>query len=268
MDRTLLLALTCILLAACQGREVEKTFHANGKVKHHLQKKNGKLHGTIEEYYASGKIKYRGQWFEGVSNGVIEQYFENGRLRSRAFYTRGKQEGRDEAYFENGKTSFSATYKNGKMTGVSSVYYENGVISERTTYDTLGNVIHHALFSSQGKHLHSYMVPQVEVLKDTLWAGEQAVIAIRFPLPAKGNIVINGTEKGPDQIEEAFTIDKITRHTATADTVLFIRRYYTPGSYLITLRFNHTHTVPRDTLVVQGVKKSYPLFVRGRSVPL
>lgn len=265
MVRILPIVLTCILLATCQGQEVEKTFHANGYIKHRLEKKNGKLHGTVEEFYASGQIKYRGQWFEGVSNGVIEQFFESGRLRSRAFFKHGKPEGREEAFFENGNLSFSANYKNGQMTGVSSIFYENGVISERTNYDTLGNVIYHAEFASDGHRTHSRMIPQVQVLKDTLWAGEQVVVAIAFPLAAKGQILINATEQGPFEKEKPIKLSKIALCTAN-DTAVFKRRYYSPGTYQITLQFLHSE--PDDTLTVQGVKKSYTLFVRGRSVAL
>jgi hypothetical protein len=281
MGQKAFLWLMFILLAACGGREEERTFHANGNIKHRLPKKNGKLDGTIEEYYSSGKIKYRGQWSEGVSNGVIEKYFENGHLQSRQFYTYGKPDGQELSYFENGNLSFSATYVDGKMTGVSSAYYNNGIIEERTTYDTLGNVIHNALFSSEGRRMRSYMLPQVTLFKDTLWPGEEAVVSIRFPMVAKGSISISGFEKGlgedpqsegsgqgsPQQNQEILRLGRVALCTA-ADTVIFVRRYYAPGTYEITLRFDHTRIVRGDTLTVQGVKKSYTIFVRGRSVGL
>jgi len=266
MGQRAFLWLMFVLLAACGGREEERTFHANGNIKHRLPKKNGKLDGTLEEYYPSGKIKYRGQWSEGVSNGVIEQFFENGRLQSRAFYTFGKPDGKDLAYFDNGNLSSSATYTDGKLTGVSSAYYKNGVLEERTIYDTLGNVIHSALFSPEGHRIRSTMLPQVELLKDTLWPGEEAMVIIRFPLAAKGNISINGSEKDPHH-EKAQQLPQIAKCTS-ADTVLFARRYYAPGTYEITLYFDHTHIERSDTLTVKGVKKSYTVFVRGRSVEL
>jgi len=276
MDRVIVFVLMGILLVACGGQEVEKAYHANGKVKYRLQKKNGKLDGTVEEYYASGQIKYRSEWSEGVSNGVVEQFFENGHLQSRQYYAHGKQVGRDEAYFDNGNLSFSANYQDGKMTGVSSSYYKHGVIEERTTYDTLGNVIHNAHFSPEGYRIRSYMLPQVELLKDTLWAGEQAVVTIRFPLAASGKIAINGIEEGPEEgswpvgdnlQQKELSLGKIAQCTAM-DTVVFIRRYYSPGTYQVTMHFDHTRMVPADTLSVKGVKKSYTVFVRGRSVGL
>jgi hypothetical protein len=213
-----------------------------------------------------------------VSNGVIEQYFENGHLQSKQFYTYGKPDGREVSYFENGNLSFSATYSDGKMTGVSSAYYNNGIIEERTTYDTLGNVIHNALFSSEGRRRRSYMLPQVTLLKDTLWPGEEAVVSIRFPLAAHGNISISGFEKSlgggpqstarsPQQKEEILALDRIALCTA-ADTVVFSRRYYAPGTYEVTLQFDHTHIARGDTLTVRGVRKSYTIFVRGRSAEL
>jgi len=267
MDRVLLLILIGTLLATCGGQEVERTYYANGKVKHQLHKKNGKLDGTAEEYYASGQIKYRSQWSEGVSNGVIEQYFENGVLQSRSFYDHGKQQGRDVAYFDNGNVSFSANYKNGKMTGVSSSYYRHGVIEERTTYDTLGNAIHHALFSPENYRIRSYMLPQVQLLKDTLWAGEQAVVTIRFPLAASGVMTVNNVEEGPLQEPDKAGLEKIARCTAR-DTVVLVRRYYMPGTYQVTLHFDHEGQAAADTAGVKGVKRSYTIFVRGKALEL
>lgn len=71
----------------------ETTAWLNSKLVSHESYRNGKLHGTSEDYYDNGNICERANYKDGVLNGDYSYWHINGMLMSKGCYLDGEKNG-------------------------------------------------------------------------------------------------------------------------------------------------------------------------------
>ena len=112
--------------------------------------KDGKVHGTVEEWamngekiaeltyvmgtpegmekrwYESGKKKLEATYVNGVIDGVVTEWYKNGRKQSEGYFNNAVEEGDHYWWFNNGMKERLIPYKNGKANGLVKNWHFNG----------------------------------------------------------------------------------------------------------------------------------------------
>ena len=98
-------------------RKEKKYYWPNGKLKHIIPYKNGKLHGIEKSYYRNGNPSYE------------------------MLFTNGKKCGIEKRYYRNGDIMFEISFKNNIRYGITKFYsYRLKLVKVKTYYHN--NFIH------------------------------------------------------------------------------------------------------------------------------
>ena len=62
----------------------------DGKLESHLEFRNGKLEGKVQQYSIVGKLEYEGQYKDGLQDGIFRRYDDQGNVESEVVFERGK----------------------------------------------------------------------------------------------------------------------------------------------------------------------------------
>ncbi len=62
----------------------------DGKLKSHLEFKNGALDGKVQQFFSDGKLEYEGQYQGGLQQGIFRRYDYEGNLESEVVFKDGK----------------------------------------------------------------------------------------------------------------------------------------------------------------------------------
>jgi len=60
------------------------------KLESHLEFKNGKLEGKVQQFFSDGKLAYEGQYQDGLQQGIFRRYDYEGNLESEVVFKDGK----------------------------------------------------------------------------------------------------------------------------------------------------------------------------------
>lgn len=62
----------------------------DGKLESHLEFRNGKLEGKVQQYSIEGKLEYEGQYEDGLQDGIFRRYDYQGNVESEVVFEHGK----------------------------------------------------------------------------------------------------------------------------------------------------------------------------------
>lgn len=114
--------------------------------------KNGKLHGTAQQFYPNGMEKITQHFSNGFLNGEQYAYYPDGKLSSKKNYRNGKSHGEQLYYNQAGKLIARETYQDGVLHGEQmhsfdnseqvwkTENYKNGVLYEMIEYYRNGKI--------------------------------------------------------------------------------------------------------------------------------
>lgn len=155
-----ILSILCVLIAmtSCDAqkqskKEIQKSYHKNGKVFTESEMEDGKKHGEERVYWENGNIMYR-QYFK--NDMLVDSFYQYSKEKANNIEMIGyvvpisrfvaldypslkilgisdykeKQvgEGLVKTFYSNGKITSLTEYKNGKSDGIDVLYFSNGNI--------------------------------------------------------------------------------------------------------------------------------------------
>lgn len=91
--------------------------YGTGAISRKYTKKNGKIHGLMEDYFPDGKLKAQRYFEEGKQVGKTTLYFPSGKVKEVQYYVNGLKNGGDTVFYENGQPEFALSYKDEKRHG-------------------------------------------------------------------------------------------------------------------------------------------------------
>jgi uncharacterized protein len=111
---------------------------------------SGKGKDVVKSFYADGKPSELTTFVDGKRNGLCESYYPNGNLRESATYKSDVMEGPWKQLYESGKPQATATLKAGKPDGTEERFLEDGKIVERLIWKS-GACVSRMSFWQNGK---------------------------------------------------------------------------------------------------------------------
>ena len=108
------------------GARLVEEFHPDGQVKLRRVERDGKAHGTWQEWFEDGTPRYIGQWRDGLGEGVWTYFHPNGQIRYQAWVTRDIWHGPTEGWHPDGRKAFSGIMANGSKLQPFAYWNESG----------------------------------------------------------------------------------------------------------------------------------------------
>lgn len=101
----------------------------NGKVRQHLNVKDGKPDGFWRLWHDNGQLRDEKPYKNGVGDGVLRRWYENGQLEREWNFKDGKEDGVHRSWHENGQLMAEMNWKEGKEEeGKVIIYDKDGTI--------------------------------------------------------------------------------------------------------------------------------------------
>ena len=88
-----------------------------------------------KSYYANGNIEYESEYFNSVPDGSTIYWYESSEIRSKAYYNNGLLHLSMKKYYLNGNKQYTVEYFFGKKNGYERWYYDNGQIKFESQYE-------------------------------------------------------------------------------------------------------------------------------------
>jgi antitoxin component YwqK of YwqJK toxin-antitoxin module len=116
------------LLKKGEKHGIQRTWHANGRLKSESPYRDGVMHGTFRGWDAEGKLL--GNFEMDAGTGTWKEWYPNGQLHESKEFKKGKLHGESRLFYEDGKRRQTITFRDDKAHGVSFIWDRDGKLVE------------------------------------------------------------------------------------------------------------------------------------------
>lgn len=109
-------------------------YYASGDLLGKRTYRDGKLHGTAEDFFDTRRPKMIAYFQEGLLEGEYFTFWEDGTPESHTEFRAGKQVGEEQWYYSNGVLKEKVNYVKGQRQGGDTTWYESGDLESITHY--------------------------------------------------------------------------------------------------------------------------------------
>jgi antitoxin component YwqK of YwqJK toxin-antitoxin module len=229
-------------------------YFKNGEIKSVHNYEDEVLSGRSLEYYESGNLKTKLNYKEGLIQDTLKHYYESGQLKNISIWKDGKMNGIAIRYFKNGNTKSKEFFSNGVNTGITKRYYENGNLKKIEHYSK-GEIIYFKSFYKDGSIEFENIIPETEILEDTISRSESLIIDIKIPFDLKDPKYV---EIGVlDMKKDEFVPDTTVYLNDNQIRVKYKLNESTSGNSSIWVRYNHEQKADSIPLGGLTIKKDF-----------